>query len=104
MQFQGTRRDLGLGSVRDVSLVEARIAAAEMRRKVRSGVDPSAERPAARKSTPSFETAARACYETLKAGWKDIIGHLASPTFELLRICPHVARRDNLSEMLVTRR
>ncbi|WP_255580249.1 MULTISPECIES: site-specific integrase [unclassified Caulobacter] len=71
MQFQGTRRDLGLGSVRDVSLVEARIAAAEMRRKVRNGVDPSAERRAARKSTPSFETAARACYETLKAGWKD---------------------------------
>jgi integrase len=71
MQFQGTRRDLGLGSVRDVSLVEARIAAAEMRRKIRSGVDPSAERRAARKSTPTFESAARACYETLKAGWKD---------------------------------
>ena len=71
IQFQGVRRDLGLGSVRDVSLLDARIAASDMRRKVRSGIDPSAERRAARQVTPSFEAAARACYETLKAGWKD---------------------------------
>lgn len=71
IQFKGVRRDLGLGSVRDVSLLDARIAASDMRRKVRSGIDPSAERRAARQVTPSFEAAARACYETLKAGWKD---------------------------------
>lgn len=71
IQYQGVRRDLGLGSLRDVSLVDARIAASEMRRKIRSGIDPTAERRAARRSTPSFESAARACYETLKAGWKD---------------------------------
>lgn len=71
IQYQGVRRDLGLGSFRDVSLVDARIAASEMRRKIRSGIDPTVERRAARRSTPSFENAARACYETLKAGWKD---------------------------------
>lgn len=71
IQFQGVRRDFGLGSVRDVCLADARIAAAEMRRKVRSGGDPAADRRSARRSTPSFESAARACYETLKAGWKD---------------------------------
>ena len=44
MQLQGHRRDYGLGSAHDVSLTDARTAAAELRRRVRDGFDPVAER------------------------------------------------------------
>src|SRR5262245_6222767 len=44
------RRDLGLGSLRDVTLDEAREAARAARREVRAGIDPFKER-AARKAT-----------------------------------------------------
>ena len=71
MQTEGRRRDFGLGSLRDVSLAEARDAAADLRRQVRRGGDPVAERRAGRKVIPSFETAARACYESMRAGWKN---------------------------------
>ncbi|WP_213979363.1 site-specific integrase [Sphingomonas sp. dw_22] len=71
MQRNGRRRDYGLGSALDVSLAEARDAAAALRRQVREGVDPVAERRKSRKVVPSFETAARDCYETLKEGWKN---------------------------------
>ncbi|MEJ7936139.1 integrase arm-type DNA-binding domain-containing protein [Sphingobium sp. AN558] len=71
MQRQGKRRDYGLGSARDVSLAEARDAAAVLRRQVREGVDPVAERCRSRKVMPSFEAAARACYDAMKEGWKN---------------------------------
>ncbi|HWL47073.1 MAG TPA: Arm DNA-binding domain-containing protein [Sphingomonadaceae bacterium] len=66
MQKDGRRRDYGLGSALDVSLAEARDAAAALRRQVREGADRKA-----RKVVPSFETAARDCYEALKEGWKN---------------------------------
>ena len=71
MQKDGRRRDYGLGSALDVSLAEARDAAAALRRQVREGADPVAERRKSRKVVPSFETAARDCYEALKEGWKN---------------------------------
>lgn len=71
MQKDGRRRDYGLGSAFDVSLSEAREAATALRRKVREGVDPVAERRRARKVVPNFEAAARDCYEALKEGWKN---------------------------------
>lgn len=71
MQRDGKRRDYGLGAVRDVTLLEARDAAAALRREVRRGIDPVAEKRKARTSIPSFETAARACYMAMKDGWKD---------------------------------
>ncbi|OYX65687.1 MAG: recombinase [Sphingomonadales bacterium 32-64-17] len=71
MQKNGRRRDYGLGSALDVSLAEARDAATALRRQVREGVDPVAERRKSRKVVPSFETAARDCYEALKEGWKN---------------------------------
>lgn len=71
MQKDGRRRDYGLGSALDVSLAEARDAASALRRQVREGADPVAERRKARKVVPSFETAARDCYEALKEGWKN---------------------------------
>lgn len=71
MQKDGRRRDYGLGSAADISLADARDAAAALRRQVRTGADPVAERRMARKVIPSFETAARQCYEALKEGWKN---------------------------------
>ena len=55
----------------DVSLADARDAAAALRRKVREGTDPVAERRKARKIVPNFEKAARDCYEAMKEGWKN---------------------------------
>ena len=71
MQHNGRRRDYGLGSALDVSLAEAREAATALRRQVRLGVDPVAERRRSRKVVPSFERATRECYEALKEGWKN---------------------------------
>lgn len=71
MQKDGRRRDYGLGSGQEVTLAEAREAATALRRKVREGNDPIAERRRARKIIPSFETATRDCYEALKEGWKN---------------------------------
>lgn len=71
MQKDGRRRDYGLGSAADLSLADARDAAAALRRQVRAGVDPVAERRRSRKVIPSFESAARHCYEILKEGWKN---------------------------------
>lgn len=71
MQHQGQRRDFGLGPAHDVSLSDARIMAADLRKMVRSGADPAAERPKRRKAAPTFEKVTRACYEAMKGGWKD---------------------------------
>lgn len=71
IQHRGRRRDLGLGPFPDVSLAEARIGAAELRKQVRAGLDPVAERRRGHIVIPDFETAARDCYDALKDGWKN---------------------------------
>ncbi len=71
MQHNGRRRDYGLGSALDVSLADAREAAAALRRRVWEGHDPIAERREARKIAPNFEAATRACGDTLREGWKE---------------------------------
>lgn len=75
MQLNGRRHDYGLGSAYDVSLADARTAAADLRRRVRGGFDPVAERQKARRVTPNFEAATRTCHETLGGGWNE--GHHA---------------------------
>ena len=57
----GKRRARGLGSAADVSLVEARDAAAEARKAVREGRDPRA----ARAGTVTFGAVADDLFETL---------------------------------------
>jgi hypothetical protein len=52
MQKNGRRRDYGLGSALDVSLADARDAAAMLRRRVRDGADQVAERRMARTMVP----------------------------------------------------
>src|SRR5689334_5739425 len=56
---QGRRRDMGLGSVRLVSLAEARDRATQYRREARDGNDPFALRRQSTRTIPTFEAAAR---------------------------------------------
>jgi len=70
-QHKGRRRDFGLGPAHDVSLAEARVAAMDLRRMVRAGLDPVEQRGLKRPSRPTFEVVARKCYESLRKGWKD---------------------------------
>lgn len=55
---RGRRRELGLGPVRDYSLLEAREKAREYRKAAREGRDPKAERDAARRQQLTFQEAA----------------------------------------------
>ena len=70
-QHKGRRCDSGLGPAHDVSLADARIAAMEIRKMVRAGLDPAVERCLKRPSRPTFEEVARNRYESLRKGWKD---------------------------------
>ncbi len=71
MQKGGRRRDYGLGSVLDVSLADARYAAAVLRKRILAGFDPVEARRMSQETMPSFETVARECYDALKEGWKN---------------------------------
>jgi integrase len=68
---QGRRRDIGLGSLRLVSLGEAREAARTHRKLARDGGNPLAERRRARAVIPTFEDLARTVHGQHKAGWKN---------------------------------
>lgn len=71
LQHRGRRRDFGLGSTNDVSLADARIAVADYRRMIRSGLDPVKELGLRRNAAPNFERVARDCYDAMKGGWKN---------------------------------
>lgn len=73
----GKRHHMGLGSLRDVSLAEARRLASEIGRRVRAGEDPLAERRAgqvALRATQSrrmtFNACARAFIKAHRASWR----------------------------------
>lgn len=71
VQSDGKRKDIGLGTLSDCNLGEAREAAREIRRKLRSGVDVLAERKRDRLVIPSFRDAAKSVHEEHKAAWKN---------------------------------
>ncbi|WP_448206655.1 tyrosine-type recombinase/integrase [Azospirillum sp. sgz302134] len=71
IQKDGRRRDFGLGSERDVSLADARDEAGRIRRQVRAGLDPVAEKRKATRVVPTFADAARACHAEHKDAWKN---------------------------------
>jgi len=71
-------RDMGLGSLNDVSLAEAREKAREYRNLTRDGIDPAEHRKAivaknlaARAGAMTFDQAAEAYIRQHKAGWKN---------------------------------
>ena len=67
----GKRCDIGLGSVRLVSLAEAREKAMHMRRKARDGEDPLADRRRATLVVPTFKEAAQKVHEQHAATFKN---------------------------------
>ncbi len=71
VQADGKRREYGLGSLRDVTLAEAREAAAAIRKQARSGLDPLAEKRKARAYVPTFREAAAAVHAEHARGWKN---------------------------------
>lgn len=74
LQADGKRRDFGLGSLKDVTLGEAREQAARLRKTIRAGTDPVEEKRAAklaRMTIPTFKAAAEAAHEEHKGGWRN---------------------------------
>lgn len=89
VQVEGRRRDIGLGSVdlspkperdqaiadipllqrKHLTLAEARDKCTLLRKAALAGRDPVAERDKVRRSTPTFEEAAKACHEDMKGSW-----------------------------------
>jgi integrase len=70
-QINGKRQDLGLGSVRNMSLAQARAEAAALRTRIQNGEAVRPEKIALPLATPTFATAALACHEALKDGWSN---------------------------------
>ncbi|HZF43642.1 MAG TPA: integrase arm-type DNA-binding domain-containing protein [Sphingomonadaceae bacterium] len=71
VQSGGKRRDIGLGSLKNVSLADARTAAFLTRQKIAQGIDPVAERKQERQTIPTFRDAALAVHQEHQEGWKN---------------------------------
>ncbi len=69
IQHAGRRHDLGLGSLVDYTLAEARERARDCRKWVREGNDPKAWRRQGQTAIPTFEEAAKACHKVKASGW-----------------------------------
>ena len=75
IQSNGKRRDIGLGSAAIVTLKDARDKADELRKLYQGGVDPLAERRAAKlamATIPTFRDAAIIAHSEHKAGWRNV--------------------------------
>lgn len=69
-QWKGRRREMGLGSLRDVPLSEVRLAAADARALVRAGTDPIADRKTETTGS-TFREVAGEFIELKGAGWRN---------------------------------
>lgn len=70
VRINGQRRDIGLGSLKVLTLAEARVQASEMRRQIAQGIDPIAERRRVEDPVPTFRAAALQVHEEHKAAWR----------------------------------
>jgi integrase len=71
IQAGGRRRDIGLGSLKSISLADAREAAFLTRKKIAQGIDPVAERKQERLVIPTFRDAAESVHHEHQEGWKN---------------------------------
>lgn len=71
VQVNGRRRDIGLGELRHVSLRDARLEAAAIKKLAKSGVDPLDERRKVEIVIPTFEQAAKRAHAEMIKGWKN---------------------------------
>lgn len=69
VQYDGRRRDIGLGSVDILSLAEAREKAAQLRKVALTGGDPIAERDKHKTQIPTFADAMQKAHDELGKGW-----------------------------------
>ncbi len=69
--IRGRRADIGLGSLKLVSLSEAREEAATYRKIARNGGDPLAEKRRQRATVPTFEEAAKGVHAAHSKGWRN---------------------------------
>ena len=99
VQSQGKRRDIGLGSISDLSLEEAREKARELRKVTRAGGDPIAARDKREVVPPSFKAAAEACHDGLTSGWSARHGSAFLSTLKL-HVFPKIGglRVDSIDE------
>lgn len=71
-EFKRKRRDIGLGSLADYSVSEARERAKELRKVAKAGGDPIAARDKAKEAqAPTFEQAALECHAAKRSGWSE---------------------------------
>jgi hypothetical protein len=68
--INGRRRDIGPGSLRLVSLKDAREAAFELRRDIQRGIDPVAERRWCKVEVLTFQKAALRVHDEQRPSWK----------------------------------
>ena len=78
IMFDGKRRDIGLGSYQDFTLAEAREKCMEVRKEVRSGIDPletkrqaKQERQITKAKAITFEECVNAYLEAHEDAWKN---------------------------------
>jgi hypothetical protein len=93
----GKRCDIGLGSVRLVSLSEAREEAARIRKRARNDEDPLAERRRAALTVPTFKEAAETVHKAHAATFKNEkhkAQWLASLKADVFPMLGHLAKRD----------
>jgi integrase len=74
VQHKGNRQDIGLGSIDDLTLAEAREKAAELRKIARQGGDARAARDKVDPIIPTFAEAVGKAHEALSPGWSDKTG------------------------------
>ena len=74
VQYQGRRKDIGLGSLSDLTLAEAREKAAQLRKLARQGKNPRAERDRSKQFIPTFAEATRLAHAELSKGWSEKTG------------------------------
>lgn len=71
VQVQGKRQDIGLGSIAELSLAEAREEAARLRKAAKRGLSPIAERDRIKTVVPTFSEAIKDAHTELSKGWSD---------------------------------
>jgi integrase len=70
-QFDGSRKEMGLGSAGEVSLAEVRRLAADARGLIRAGKNPITERQRAKSAGQTFGAFAEALLDDLEGGWRN---------------------------------
>lgn len=92
VQFNGERQDIGLGSIDDLTLAEAREKCAHLRKIARAGGDARAERDRHKEKKPTFKEAMEAAHAELGKGWAEKTAEQFKASLEAHAL-PHLGSR-----------